>query len=135
MRYLIIDEKRRKNAVDFVSKIPYNSGLCVEIRPYKKNRSLNQNRTAHSWLNIIDRERGEPEGTTKNEIKYAMELFKVVEYQGKNFIQWESTADLSVSNMIKFMESIEIIATSLNIKLPYPDDIRYIMDNRNDKKT
>lgn len=126
MRFLLIDDIRKQNAINFILATNTNSGYCVEVRPYKKRRSLLQNNTAHMWLDVIDKERGEVEDTTKKEIKESLGLFTIEEFKGCQYRQWISTKDLTVKQMIEFMEAIEIVANSLNILLPYPDDIKYL---------
>jgi len=51
--FILIDEQRRGNCLNFINALNLTTQWSVEIKKYKKNRSLAQNRTMWAWLGII----------------------------------------------------------------------------------
>lgn len=122
MKYILIDEQRRNNAIEYIKQIDIKKPIEVLIRKHKKNRSLAQNSTYWMWIADIAPELG----YTDNELH---ELFKVqflgvekrVVYNIELVIP-KSTTDLEPSEMALFLTKIEMLAHSLNIRLRRPDD-------------
>ena len=130
MKYILIDEQRRNNAIEYIKKIDIKKPIEVLIRKYKKNRSLAQNNTYWMWIADIAPELG----YTDNELH---ELFKVqflgvekrIVYNIELVIP-KSTTDLEPPEMALFLNKIEMLAHSLNIKLRRPDDYNIAMGYR-----
>lgn len=126
MRFLLIDDERKNNAIEFVKSINTYDGYCVEVKPYKRNRSLNQNSTCHMWLDIIVKDTGQGIDDLKDGIKESMGQYDVKTINGKDFIKFRSTSKFNTKTMSEFMEAIQMIAAQLGLQLPMPDDYYYL---------
>lgn len=91
--------------------------LTVEIKKYKKPRSLNQNNLYWEWMTII----GNELGYTPDEIHDTMKARLLVDRSGKLPVIRSTTA-LSTAEMAEYMSHVERIASEFNIVLPTPDD-------------
>ena len=127
------DEERRSKAVEFLRMIRLNRDIQVEVKEYKRDRSLAQNRLLWTFYNVICKDIGyEPEelhsemkarvlGCDEKEVEVlddaTGELRKV-----KCLIP-RSTTRLKVAEMTRFLEAVEVLAASLGIALPHPIDL------------
>ena len=97
----------------------------VTIEPYKKDRSKAQNSLMWMWLGIIANDTGNsPEslheifkmkflGTEKiNSLGYSIEIPK-------------STTKLTTQEFTDYLDKIEGLALSIDIRLPHPADLYY----------
>lgn len=126
--FFIIDSKEaRKRVADYVARLTASPLMCVEVKPYKKNRSVAQNRLL--WL--FYSEIAKHIGTTPEELHEEMKVRVLgVEQKvilGKEIIQPKSTTKLDVQGMTNFLEAVEALARELNVVLPIPDDYGYAM--------
>ena len=102
--------------------------ICTECgRPKRKlKRSEAQNALYWMWVNIIAKEIG----YTKDELHEIfkaewMDEFKdpeLIEYNGKKIQRRYSTKDLGVGDFTGWLNKVEQVATTMNIKLLYPED-------------
>lgn len=127
MRYILDIKDRLDNCLKKISETPIKQGWCVEIKPYKNNRTLNQNSTCHMWLKVIDDFLGTPKDYTKDRIKQTLKHYDIVIVNNTPCIKLWSTSNYDKYQMLEFMNSIERLAIDLNIQLPYPDDFKEIM--------
>lgn len=125
--FILIDEQRRQNAVNFIQSLGLKRTYSVEIKEYRKNRSNAQNRLYWSWLHIIA-------DTTDNDANDLHEMFKgrllgVTEKMvlGRMAIIPRSTATLNTKQFTEYLEAIELVANQMELRLPHPDDYAYIM--------
>ncbi len=128
--FILIDETRRQNAINFLRGMNIAEVQSVEIKPYRKNRSGAQNRLLWSWYGILA-------GVTGYTTKELHEQFKVrllgVEERtvyGKNLVLPKSSADLDTKEFTDFLTKIEMVAIEMGITLPHPDDYGYIMSSK-----
>jgi hypothetical protein len=103
------------NALDLDGGTPYE----VIVRPYKSNRSLEQNNLLHSWL----REIAEETGHTVEEIKdyVCSEYLGSREYLGINGTpkrRLVTTSELSVEEMSALIERVAQLGAQLYVEGP-----------------
>ena len=139
------DKKRLKVIVD---ALPLTPKYQVEIRPYKAQRSVKQNKLYWKWITII----GNELGYTKEEMhRLCVERFLVTIFirdkesyaamveSVKNLrkhglkhdadvikteiINLTSTTDCNTAQFAEYLTDIERDAAGLNIILPHPDDL------------
>lgn len=89
--------------------------LTVEIKKYKKPRSLNQNNLYWEWMTII----GNDLGYTPEEMHTTMKARLLVDRSGKIPVIRSTTA-LSTAEMAEYMTHVQRIASEINITLPTP---------------
>lgn len=125
MLFIIDSKDKRRQAAEYVARLTSSPVQCVEIRPYKRNRSQAQNRTMWMWYGTLADHLGcEPEDVHEQmKIRVLGVEKKVV--AGQALIMPRSTTDLDVDGMSRFMEAIEVLAAELEVTLPMPDDYKY----------
>lgn len=124
MRFSLIDEQRRSNAIEFIKSLDLKNPIEVLINIGKRKRSNPQNNTMWMWYTYL----ADYTGYTVEELH---EIFKaefigydVFYWQGIPCIKPKSTTKLTVKGMMGFLNKIDSIARFLEVKLPYPDDYR-----------
>ena len=122
MKYILIDEQRRNNAIEYIKGLDIKKPIEILIKPYKKNRSLAQNSTYHMWLADIAPEFGYKPEELHETLKVG--FLGVVEnvVDGVKLIRPKSTTELSTKEMAEYLSMVEMLAHSLNIRLRRPDD-------------
>jgi dTDP-4-amino-4,6-dideoxygalactose transaminase len=150
-RVVCYDQERVNQCIRILTNytgVDEKNQIEVTIKPYKKNRSKEQNNTLWMWYNIFVasdpacRSTGELHEHMKR--KYLIPLLEAKDeaYRGKleqlrgfyrqgqveaaeaafEAILWlSSTTTLNVTEMTSFMESVHSEAESLGIVLPLPD--------------
>ena len=98
----------------------------IEIKPYKKNRTIAQNKLYWQWATYI----GNEIGYTKDEMHAILaDMFipdVFIEYAGKVIIQDKSTSRLNTKEFTEYLEKIDRWAViELSIVLPSPEDLYY----------
>lgn len=125
MLFIIDSEERRRAAAEYVARLISSPVHCVDIKPYKRNRSQAQNRTMWMWYGAI----ADHVGSTPEEVHEEMKVralgieSKIV--AGQVLIRPKSTTELDVEGMSRFMEAIQQLAAELEVELPMPDDYKY----------
>ncbi|MBZ9975505.1 recombination protein NinB [Mesorhizobium sp. BR-1-1-10] len=129
--FFIIDTKdKRAEAATAVSRLPASPRYSVEIKPYKRNRSLAQNRTMWMWYAVIADHMGcEPEDLHE-EMKVRVLGVERKIVAGQACIIPKSSTTLDVDGMGRFMAAIESLAADLEVKLPATDEYDYAMHGK-----
>lgn len=127
MKFIIRDEERRYNALNYIKGHSLQSPLEVSVRPYKKNRSRSQNNVMWMWYDIMSHDTG-------MSIEELHETFKVKflgveekEVEGELLRYPKSSTNLTTIQMAEFLIKIEMTARELNIVLLHPDDYHYAL--------
>lgn len=119
------DEERRHRAVEFLRMLKLNRDIQVDIKEYKRDRSLAQNRLMWSWYGVIGKDLGYDPEDLHEEMKarvLGVERRMVQGPEGSiELVIPKSTSKLKVNEMSRFLEAIEVLASSLGITLPHPD--------------
>ena len=124
---MIIRSQEDKNkALNRISMLATDKPWQVEIKPYKKNRTLAQNKLMWLWLTCI----GDDIGYTPEEM-YDIMVDKLlpdeyIEYGGKQIKKNKSTSRLNTKEFTVFLEHMDRWAVSeMGIVLPSPEDLYY----------
>ena len=127
MRFILIDDQRRFNAIEYIKQHNINKPLQVDIKPYKKNRSNSQNNLYHMWKKIIADETGETEEELHKKLKVRFIGVVESECEGVTLTEPISTTTLDTVAFSQFLNKIEGLGHFLNINLPIPDDYKFAM--------
>jgi len=130
MFFILKNETIRQNAALFVKGLEANGYYCVEIKEYKPNRSLAQNRLLWSWYNVIKKETGNDPEDLHEEMKVRILGVEEKERAGVKLIVPKGSRWLSTKEFTMFLEAVEMLANQLGIILPYPTDYDFIMTGR-----
>jgi hypothetical protein len=127
MLYIIDSEQRRKEVAGIVSRLLGSPVHSVEIKPYKRNRSLAQNRAMWMWYGVLADHLGCEAEDIHEQMKVKVLGVERKMVAGQVLIMPKSTTTLDVEGMSRFMEAIQALAADLEVVLPLPDDFRCAM--------
>jgi len=119
-RIIIREERQRLHAIDRIAALNIETVWDISIKPYKKNRSLEQNALMWKWNTII----GDHLGYTKDEMhEEFMRKFlpSVMIDTMSGPVEVYSTKQLKVKEMAEYLNHIERFAAEYAIVLPLPD--------------
>ncbi len=122
MRFSLIDEQRRVNAIEFIRSLDLKNPVEVLINIAKKKRSIPQNSLLWLWYTYLCDHTGYTEDELHEVFKAEFLGYDVFYYQGMPCIKPKSTTKLTTKGMSGFLNRIDCIAQFLEVKLPYPDD-------------
>lgn len=128
MIYLLSNQKRKQDAINYILTLPDDGKWEVVIQEYKRKRSLSQNSLYHMWKPYVAKVSGYTLDEMHDEFKYAFIGSYV--YTNRKGVQREkplSTASLSVPDFVIFLNKIEAVADELEITLPKPHDYEFAM--------
>lgn len=125
--FILIDEQRRQNAVNFLQRLSLKRTYSVEIKEYRKNRSNSQNRLYWSWLKIIADMYGYEDDELHETFKAKFLGTEERLVFGERVMVPKSTAKLTTQEFTLYLDKIEMLARELDISLPHPDDYHYAM--------
>ena len=139
-RFVIRDEKTRQTAARFVGSIASDQPLQVDIKPFKKNRSVAQNALYWQWVTIIGGEIGMTKEEQHKQLK-EMYLLPILERDDPDVERMAqimkaqdnvgrlaavlSTTHLNVKQFTEYLQDVESFASELGIMLPAPADQYY----------
>jgi hypothetical protein len=131
MQYILVDERRKQDAMDYVTKLDGSVVFEVVIRPYKKNRSRSQNNTMWMWYEDLSEHTGYTPEELHEVLKAEFLGYDVFLYKGCYCIKPKSTTELTTKAMAVFLNKIEVLAKWLEVRLRYPDEYNYAMYLKN----
>lgn len=127
----IVTKKNGGDAVHaYIQDYPTDETLQVTVKPYKRNRSREQNALLHAWFNDISRQYHDTHGELFSSAVWK-EYFKSILLGIESFdsprgtlTRTRRTRDLKVGEMTAFMEQIQNhCAEEFNIILKSPDEL------------
>ena len=122
---MIIKSQEDKNkALNRISMLAIDKPWQMELKPYKKNRSVAQNKLYWKWITCV----GDEIGYESDELHAIMaDKFlpnEIVEYGGKEIKKDKSTSRLNTKEFTIYLEQIDRWAvTEMGIVLPGPSDL------------
>jgi len=121
---IIHNDSDKDRAIGHIKALNIDKPWSVDIKPYKKNRSLSQNKLYWKWITCI----GDSIGYERDELHAIMaDKFlpdEIVEYGGKQIKKDKSTSRLNTKEFTEYLEKIDRFAASeLGIVLPTNDDL------------
>lgn len=133
MRFIINSDLAKFNCISWLKSLHgYSEVYEVNIRPYKKNRSVSQNRLYWLWVNEIkdhiERTQGKVFSTDDIHEWFKDELLPqhVIEINGKAKKAIKSTSALTTKEFTEYLEKIDwYCSDNLGLNLPHPLDLYY----------
>ncbi len=124
MRFILLDEQRRQNAIDFIKSLDLRSPVEVLINVAKRKRTNIQNNLYWLWCTHISEVTGYTEEELHEIFKAEFIGYDVFYYQGIPCLKPKSTTKLSTKGMTSYLERVDFVAKWLGVTLPYPDEIK-----------
>ena len=121
----IREERHRNHALDTIKALNIDTVYEVTIKPYKRNRSLEQNSLMWKWYSIIADDLGYTTEEIHEEFMRKL-LIPITMQTPSGLVEVYSTKKLKVKEMTAYLEGIERTATEMGIALPRPMDNNYI---------
>ena len=121
----IREERQRNHALDTIKALNIETVYEVTIKPYKRNRSLEQNSLMWKWYSIIADDLGYTTEEIHEEFMRKL-LIPITMQTPSGLVEVYSTKKLKVKEMTAYLEGIERTATEMGIALPRPYDNNYI---------
>ena len=121
----IREERHRDHALETIKALDITTVYEVTIKPYKRNRSLEQNSLMWKWYTIIANDLGYTTEEIHEEFMRKL-LTPAHVYTPSGMVEVYSTKKLKVEEMTAYLEGIERTATEMGIALPRPYDNNYI---------
>jgi len=119
MYFVLKNEDVKNNCIEQIKALDGVYRVTVDV--YKKDRSHAQNRLMWMWLGIISNETG----TTPEDLHQILKMrflgTEVISALGYVFEQPKSTTKLTAREFTNYLDKIEGLAISLNIRLPHPE--------------
>lgn len=127
MQYILIDNLRRNNAIEYIQLLDITKLYEIIVRPYKKNRSVAQNRLMWDWVEVMADYCGYTKEAMHKELK--VKFLGVTEEMiaGELIREPKSTTELNTKEFTDYLREIEILAGEYGVVLPRPDDMAYAM--------
>ena len=121
---IIHNDSDKDRVISHIKALNVGKPWSVDIKLYKKNRSLSQNKLYFMWLKCI----GDDIGYDSQDLHAIMaDKFlpdEIVEYGGKQIKKDKSTSRLNTKEFTEYLEKIDRWAvTEMGIVLPSPDDL------------
>lgn len=127
MLFILIDDARRDNCLNYIRGLNLGKRMQVEIKPYRKNRSQAQNRTMWAWINTLADHTGYSPDELHEMFKQRFLGFHHKEIMGETVLIAKSTTKLSTHEFAEYMNKIEAVAAQMGVQLPIPDDYGFVM--------
>ena len=115
----IREERQRNHALDTIKALNIETVYEVTIKPYKRNRSLEQNSLMWKWYSIIADDLGYTTEEIHEEFMRKL-LIPITMQTPSGLVEVYSTKKLKVKEMTAYLEGIERTATEMGIALPRP---------------
>ena len=122
--FFIIDTpSKREAAAAAVASLDGQVLMCVEIKPYIKQRTVAQNRLYRKWLSIISEHSQRDEDALHEEIKGRLLGYHTVQLMDGSYIREpRSSAKKDVKAFSRFLEGVLALGEWLGLELPKKDD-------------
>ncbi len=121
------DESKRNQVIEAIKVMGIKKPISVEIKEFRKNRTLSQNRLMWSWINILADHIGETSEDLHEMLKQRFLGIVQKKIMGEECTISRSTTKLNTTEFRSYLELIEDIASKLQVRLPRPDDYNFAM--------
>jgi len=120
-RWVLRSKFQQDRCVEYISTLDLEDPQLLEVivKPYKKNRSLEQNDMFHAWCGTIADKTGHSKGEVKDILLES--VFGSEEYlnlQGEKRSRLRSSSDLSRSEMSELIERTTQLGIELGAEVP-----------------
>ena len=120
-KWVLRSKFQQDRCVEYISTLDLEDPQLLEVmvKPYKKNRSLEQNDMFHAWCGTIADKTGHSKGEVKDILLES--VFGSEEYlnlQGEKRSRLRSSSDLSRSEMSELIERTTQLGIELGAEVP-----------------
>lgn len=128
--FVITDQARKEYCLGYIAALNPEIKWSVDIKKFVKSRSRAQNRTYWQWLHVISDHTGYDTEELHELFKGRFIGFKEKEIMGEKIRMTKSSTALTTKEFSDYLGKVELLARSLNVSLPYPDDYMLTRDLR-----
>ncbi len=120
---IIKNEDIRARVLGIIQGLPIDKPYQIEIKPFKRKRSLSQNALFHKWVNILAEHTGYSDFEMKEYLKVQFLSPQFMQVRDRTIVS-RHTSKLDTKEMSEFMNKVMAFAvTELNVTLPSPQDL------------
>jgi hypothetical protein len=132
MIYLIKNNKIKSNCIEHINSLNQEKEWQVEIKPYKKKRSVSQNALYWLWMKEISQGCYESGGELIPDRTYhcyfRQKILGTTQLKVNGTTVWDlkSTTKLNTKDFTQYLEDIEhYVGSEWGIALSHPEDLYY----------
>lgn len=123
MYFVLKNDDIKKNCIDHIQSL--DGVYRVTIEKYKKDRTKSQNSLMWMWLGIISNDTGESPENLHEVFKLRFLGTEKIQSMGYSIEIPKSTTKLTTQEFTDYLDKIEGLALSIDIRLPHPQDLYY----------
>jgi hypothetical protein len=118
-----VNDDVKQNAIKAIQEL---EGIYdITIAKYKKDRTASQNKLMWLWLGIISNDTGESPENLHQVFKLRFLGTEKIQSMGYSIEIPKSTTKLTTQEFTDYLDKIEGLALSIDIRLPHPEDLYY----------
>jgi len=121
--FVLKNDDIKKNCIDHIQSL--DGVYRVTIKKYKKDRTKAQNRLMWMWLGIISDDTGESPENLHEVFKLRFLGTEKIQSMGYSIEIPKSTTKLTTQEFTDYLDKIDTLMRSIDIALPYPQDLYY----------
>lgn len=133
--FYILNDKGTQGFLEEFKTTPTDGSMCIELKPYVRNRTNAQNRILHGWCEDLARHIKNMYGEDKTMLTVKHELSEKyltpIEYKdlktGETKTRIPHTSELGVKRYSEFLQNIERVMTVMECPTRYNQEYRYAM--------
>ncbi len=123
MYFKTVNDDVKQNAIKAIEGL--EGVYSIEITKYKKDRTASQNKLMWLWLGIISNDTGESSDNLHNIFKMRFLGTEKIQSMGYSIEIPKSTTKLTTQEFTDYLDKIEGLALSIDIRLPHPTDMYF----------
>lgn len=123
MYFKTINDDVKNNAIKAIQGL--EGVYDITITKYKKDRTKSQNSLMWLWLGIISNDTGESPENLHNIFKLRFLGTEKIQSMGYSIEIPKSTTKLTTQEFTDYLDKIEGLAISIDIRLPHPADLYF----------
>lgn len=124
MRFILIDEQRRNNAIKYLRELDITKPIEVKFAVYKDKRSHEQNSLMWIYITHLASHCGYTPNQMHEELKVKFLGVDEKVVAGQLIREIRSTTRLNTKEFTDYLREIEALALDYGVILPSPDDYR-----------
>lgn len=123
MYFKTVNDDIKNNAIKAIQGL--EGVYDINITKYKKDRTKSQNSLMWMWLGIISNDTGESPENLHNIFKLRFLGTEKIQSMGYSIEIPKSTTKLTTQEFTDYLDKIEGLAMSIDIRLPHPADLYF----------
>ncbi len=123
MYFKTVNDDVKQNAIKAIQGL--EGVYDITITKYKKDRTKAQNSLMWMWLGIISSDTGESPENLHEIFKLRFLGTEKIQSMGYSIEIPKSTTKLTTQEFTDYLDKIEGLALSIDIRLPHPQDLYY----------